>query len=168
MSSHSLLISLIKYKVWADSELHAAVASLGPSADADETHAAIRLLNHIHVVDKIFAANLQGAMHGFTDTNTPDTPSIDDLSWAVQETDNWYLSYVSDINPASLEETLQFTFVDGDKGQMNREEMLMHVITHGAYHRGAVGRILTKQSVAAPRDLFTKFLHATEPQRRAS
>jgi uncharacterized damage-inducible protein DinB len=166
MSSHSLLVSLFKYKAWADAELHAAVASLGPSADADETHAAVRLLNHIHVVDKIFAANLQGAKHGFTATNTPDTPSTTDLSWAAQETDNWYLGYISDITPASLEETLQFTFVDGDKGHMSREEMLMHVIAHGAYHRGAVGRILAQQSVAAPRDLFTKFLHVTEPARR--
>jgi uncharacterized damage-inducible protein DinB len=167
MSTHSLLVSLFKYKAWADSELHAAVASLGSDADADETHAAIRLLNHIHVVDKIFAANLQSAKHGFTATNTHDRPSITDLSWAAQETDNWYLGYVSDINPALLEETLQFTFVDGDKGQMSREEMLMHVITHGAYHRGAVGRILTRLSVAAPRDLFTKFLHTSEPLRRA-
>jgi uncharacterized damage-inducible protein DinB len=168
MSTQSLLGSLFKYKMWADAELHAAVASLGSGADADQTHAAIRLLNHIHVVDKIFAANLQGAKHGFTATNTPDTPAIDDLSWAVQETDNWYLGYVSAINAASLEEKLQFTFVDGDKGQMSREEMLMHVIAHGAYHRGAVGRILTQQSVAAPRDLLTKFLHTTEPERRLS
>jgi uncharacterized damage-inducible protein DinB len=69
---------------------------------------------------------------------------------------------------SQLNEALRFTFVDGDKGQMTRCEMLMHVITHGAYHRGAVGRILVEQSVAAPRDLLTKFLHESEPLRRSA
>lgn len=49
---------------------------------------------------------------------------------------------------------------------MSREEMLAHVITHGAYHRGAVGRIMAQLSIAPPRDVYTGFLHATEPHRR--
>jgi uncharacterized damage-inducible protein DinB len=49
---------------------------------------------------------------------------------------------------------------------MTREEMLLHVITHGAYHRGNVGQVLKSISVVPPRDLYTKFLHVTEPSRR--
>ena len=44
--------------------------------------------------------------------------------------------------------------------------MLAHVITHGAYQRGNVGQVLKSISVAPPRDLFTKFLHVSEPGRR--
>ena len=51
-------------------------------------------------------------------------------------------------------------------GRMTREEMLLHVITHGAYHRGQVGQILRAAEVLPPRDIFTRFLHATEPDRR--
>ena len=51
-------------------------------------------------------------------------------------------------------------------GTMTRGEMLLHVITHGAYHRGNVGQMLKFISVAPPRDLFTKFLHYSEPARR--
>jgi uncharacterized damage-inducible protein DinB len=63
-------------------------------------------------------------------------------------------------------ERLSFQFTDGDAGTMTREEMLFHVITHGAYHRGNVGQVLKDISVAPPRDLYTKFLHVREPSRR--
>jgi uncharacterized damage-inducible protein DinB len=51
---------------------------------------------------------------------------------------------------------------------MSREEILLHVITHGGYHRGNVGQVLKSISMAPPRDLYTKFLHRSEPQRRAA
>ena len=49
---------------------------------------------------------------------------------------------------------------------MSREEMLLHVIAHGAYHRGNVGQVLKSISMVPPRDLYTKFLHQSEPARR--
>ena len=68
--------------------------------------------------------------------------------------------------PAQLAEAVAFTFTDGQRGRMSREEMLAHVITHGSYHRGEVGQMLKRLSVAPPRDLFTAYLHRAEPQRR--
>jgi uncharacterized damage-inducible protein DinB len=49
---------------------------------------------------------------------------------------------------------------------MSREEMLAHVITHGAYHRGEVGRILLQLSIQRPREVFTGYLHKTDAARR--
>jgi uncharacterized damage-inducible protein DinB len=63
---------------------------------------------------------------------------------------------------------LAFQFTDGDAGLMTREEMLLHIITHGAYHRGNVGQVLKSISVAPPRDLYTKFLHLSDPSRRSA
>lgn len=48
---------------------------------------------------------------------------------------------------------------------MAREEMLFHVITHGAYHRGNVGQVMKSISIAPPRDLYTKFLHGVAPDK---
>jgi uncharacterized damage-inducible protein DinB len=166
MTHKQHLLSLFKCKAWADSELHAATATLGTNANPTEKHNAIRILNHIHVVDKIFIANLQGQAHGFTATNTEDTPQLDELSWATQETDAALLKLTEELTDEQLEQVIEFKFADGDKGKMSRSEMLMHVIMHGTYHRGSVGRILTQQSVAAPRDLYTKYLHTAEPARR--
>ena len=163
----ALLTSLFQFKAWADAQMFDAVDSLGPHANADERHNAVRILNHIHTVDKIFVGNLQGLPHGQTATNTVETPSLADLNWASQETDDWFVNYVAGLSAADLAQDIVFTFTDGDKGRMTREEMLMHVITHGSAHRGAVSRILFNQGVTPPRDLYTKFLHTSQPERRA-
>jgi uncharacterized damage-inducible protein DinB len=46
---------------------------------------------------------------------------------------------------------------------MTREEILLHVISHGGYHRGQVGQIIRAANVLPPRDIYTRFLHLTEP-----
>ena len=82
------------------------------------------------------------------------------------ELDAWFERYVAELSPEQAAERLRFQFTDGDAGCMSREEMLLHLITHGAYHRGNVGQMLKVMSVAPPRDLLTRFLHLSEPQRR--
>ncbi len=166
MSAKTLLHSLFKYKAWANEELFAELEKLDPSTQQAERHAALRLLNHIYVVDRIFAAHLTGAAHGYTATNTPETPTFADLRGAVTESDRWFIDYIETLAPDLLDESITFIFTDGGNGRMSREEMLAHVITHGGYHRGAVGRILAQVSIAPPRDIFTGFLHKSEPERR--
>jgi uncharacterized damage-inducible protein DinB len=166
MSASTLLQSLFRYKAWANEELFAELDKLDPVAHQAERHAAIRLLNHIHVVDRIFAAHLSDQVHGHTATNTVDTPSLETLRSAVAEVDRWYVDYVAGLPAEQLTERLQFSFTDGADGCMSREEMLAHVATHGGYHRGAVGRIMAEVSVPPPRDIFTVYLHRTEPERR--
>lgn len=166
MSSSKILISLFNYKSWAAEEIYTTLKGLNPEEHPTEFHDALRILNHIHVVDCIFKENLQGIKHQFTATNTPETPALADLWAAVQATDSWYVKYVSELDQPALDEPLIFTFVDGDLGKMTREEMLFHIITHSGYHRGSVGRILVQLSIAPPRDLFTKYLHQSEPARR--
>lgn len=161
-----MLISLFKYKSWANDELLSALERLDPVAHESERHAAIRIFNHIYVVDRIFSAHLAGGTHHYTSTNTAETPSLEVLRNSVTESDQWYVDYAERMTPALLSETIPFRFTDGDNGRMSREEMLIHVITHGGYHRGAIGRILAQLSVAPPRDIFTRYLHQSEPGRR--
>jgi len=166
MSRPPLLHSLFSYKAWANEELFAQLEKLDPVTHEAERHAAIRLLNHIYVVDRIFAAHLSGTAHAYTATNTPETPTLPELRDAVARSDRWYVAYVADLPPERLSESLSFTFTDGAAGRMSREEMLAHVVTHGSYHRGAVGRIMSQASVPPPRDIYTVYLHTSEPQRR--
>jgi uncharacterized damage-inducible protein DinB len=166
MSASPLLMSMFRYKAWANDELFAELRKLDAGQHPTERHASIRLLNHIHVVDRIFAAHLSGQAHGYSAANTTETPTLDELAAAVAETDRWYISHVAAATAGSLAEPIAFRFTDGDPGLMSREEMLAHIITHGNYHRGAVGRIMNQAGLPPPRDLFTGFLHRSEPQRR--
>jgi uncharacterized damage-inducible protein DinB len=162
----ALFHSLFRCKSWADEELYAMVATLDAAAHPETRHTAIRILNHIHVVDRIFRGNLSGQPHGYAATNTPDTPELTELLAAVRETDAWYVEYSCSLSADELAEAIGFTFTDGGHGRMSRAEMLLQVITHGGYHRGAVGRLLADCGIQPPRDIYTRYLHDSEPARR--
>lgn len=163
--SLSTLKSLFGHKARADAELFAKLATLPPE-HADQLHTCLRTLSHIHIVDRIFHAHLSGEPRPFDATHAKEVPPLEQLRQEVEATDAWYLAYVGEVTEASLSEALSFTFTDGDAGRMTREEMLLHVITHGSNHRGNVGQVLKSISVAPPRDLYTRFLHLSEPARR--
>ena len=166
MTTPTLLHHLFKYKAWANEELFSQVEKLDAEDFPTQRHRAVRLLNHVYVVDRMFAAHLSGAIHGYTATNTVETPSLAELRAAVAELDAWYIEYVRNLPVDRLVEPVDFVFSDGGNGRMSREEMLAHVATHGGYHRGAVGELLVVGSIAAPRDIFTRYLHEAEPERR--
>jgi uncharacterized damage-inducible protein DinB len=172
VSIMSILPTLFAQKSWANNELFNLLATVTAPEHASAVHSAMRTLNHIYVVDRIFRAHLLSEPHGYTatntntNTNTDATPSLGELHFAAAETDAWYEQYSAAVTPSQLQERIAFQFTDGDAGRMTREEMLAHIITHGAYHRGNVGQILKSISVAPPRDLLTKFLHVREPHRR--
>ena len=162
----SLLQALFRQKAAINQEFFDVVGQLDAVAHAIERHAIIRLLNHIHVVDRIFAGHLRNEPHGYAATNTPDTPELGALREAVRASDQGYLELVAALTPPQLAQAVDFTFTDGLRGRMTREEMLGHVLTHGSYHRGEVGQMLKRIAAAPPRDLFTAYLHRAEPQRR--
>ena len=160
--------SLFAHKSWANNELFNVLATVSLEAHAAAVHTAIRTLNHIHVVDQIFQAHLRGEPHEFSATNTEATPELGKLQFGVAETDAWFESYASTVSEGQLARRIAFRFTDGDAGSMTRQEMLLHVVMHGSYHRGNVGQLLKSIAVAPPRDLYTKFLHLSEPARRQS
>ena len=155
-----------RYKTWANAQILDALALIDSSRYPSEWTQAIRLMNHTHVVDRIFAAHLGGATHSFDATNTPETPTLEGLRESIARSDAWFQEYVEQAGDDALDETLAFTFTDGQHGSMTRAEMLFHVLAHGAYHRGNVGMILVACGVDRPSDTFTRFLHLAEPARR--
>lgn len=166
MSAGTLLKSLLVYQAWANDELLEKLAGLDPRRNAKDRHAALRLMNHIHVVSRIFAAHLSGVAHGYASDNTEETPEPAELRAAMVESDRWYLDYAETVSEQRLAEPVAFIFTDGDKGCMTRQEMLTHVVLHGSYHRGEIGRLLATVAVSPPWDTYAVHLHQVEPSRR--
>ncbi|MBB4570707.1 DinB family protein [Rhizobium leucaenae] len=166
MSELSLLQTLFRYQASANQELLDAIGRFDPVRHDKERHQSIRLMNHSLIVGRIFAAHLTGQEHGYTDDNTPETPSLPDLHAALTASDQWYLQYLENITPELLSEALPFVFTDGDRGCMTRQEMLLHIVTHGGYHRGEIGRLLTQLSITPPWDTLAVHLHRADPSRR--
>jgi uncharacterized damage-inducible protein DinB len=161
-----ILKTLVSYQAWANDALFKALRAMDTARHQAEFHQAMRLVSHIHIVSEIFAAHLEGRPHGYKIDNTEATPDLEDLHAAISARDQWYLDYLSDASPQQLAEKTGFSFTDGDRGYMSREEMITHVVTHATYHRGEAGRILMQQAIEGPWDTFAVFLHAHEPERR--
>jgi uncharacterized damage-inducible protein DinB len=164
MDQLSTLERVFSYKAKANEEILAAMRQFDDASPAKEI--AIRVLNHTYAVDRIFAANLRHAEHGYTSPNPGQAPSLEELSAAIKISDRWYVDYVSHLDAAQLAERIDFTFTDGLPARMSREEMLMHVTVHGEYHRGQISLIMMQNSITPPGDGFTSFLHKSEASTR--
>ena len=155
----ALLPTLFQAKAWANQQLFALLEQQLQALAADTQTAAVRMLNHVWLVEQIFQANLQQLPHGFDALNTPDTPTLAALQARQQASDAWYQQYLRSMDASQLGEAVDFRFVDGKPGRMQRCEMLLHLITHGSYHRGMVGRMLAEAGIRPPKDSLTIFLH---------
>ena len=162
MSVQTLLTSLLRYKAWADRELVDALAARGHELPEKEREGVLRLLGHLHIVDGIFVAHLEGRPHGFASTEPIDVPRPDTLFAAIAETDHWLIDHAAELDDRALEAQIAFVFTDGRAGRMSREEMLAHLIAHGGYHRGEIGQILTRQLGGSPPDTYTGYLRRFE------
>jgi uncharacterized damage-inducible protein DinB len=155
---------LFGYKAWANDELFTALAKL--DRESPITGLAVKALSHSYVVDRIFAAHLRRKRHAYTSANLSEMPTLEDLSADIRESDREYVDYVSALGRDRLAERIDFTFTDGAPGRMSREEMLMHVITHGIGHRGQVSAVMLLNSVPPPKDGLTTYLHESEASTR--
>ena len=161
---HETLQRLFRYKAWANDALLTALAGLGDESPI--TQLAIKALSHSYVVDRIFAAHLQRQDHEYGSANPAEMPTLEDLSADIRTSDRDYISYVSWLDRGQLAERIDFTFTDGAPGRMSREEMLLHVITHGVGHRGQVSALLLLNKEAPAKDGFTTWLHEAEAMER--
>ena len=158
------LSCLFRYKAWANDELLTALAMLG--IDSPITKLAIKALSHTYVVDQIFAAHLRRENHGYTSANLNQMPALEDLSADIRTSDREHVDYVSGLDRDQLAERIDFAFTDGAPGRMSREEMLMHLITHGVGHRGQVSAVMLLNAVTPSKDGFTTYLHNAEASTR--
>jgi len=151
---------LIGCKQWADNELHEMVAGHIDRLDAGDASIVIRILDHFHVVDRIFQHHLQGLPHAFKAPRSEVMPDLAQLAEATRTVDAWYVSYVVSMSAPDFEEPVDFTFTSGRPVRMTRGEILLHVCQHGAYHRGNAGILFQKQGIAPGRDAITDYLEA--------
>ena len=161
---HDTLQRLFRYKAWANDELLTALARLG--GESPITGLAIKALSHSYTVDRIFSAHLRRKAHVYRSANLSEMPTLEDLSADIRRSDREYIDYVSGLDRDQLQERIDFAFTDGAPGRMSREEMLMHVITHGIGHRGQVSAVMLLNSVPPAKDGFTTYLHEAEAPTR--
>jgi len=158
MGDNDFLISLFEHKAWCNLGLLEALRAAPADIDRRTWALILFTFEHTAIVDQVFRARLEGAEPGFASTVDTTMPDLGRLAKTMARTDAWYLNYVRNVRPPELVEVVDFSFVDdGSPGRMTRSDMLAHVITHGASHRGAIGKMLEGASVPGASDMVTTF-----------
>ena len=163
-----LLDDLLRYKHWADRRTLDAVAKIDAHRFPSAWTFARQQLDHMIRVEELFRARLLGHREPHSATSSDTVPDLENLAQRLSESDDWLQSYARSLEPEQRTESIHFQFVDGQRGTLSREEVLYHLINHGTYHRGAIGRTLELADARRPADTYTVFIHAIEPERRAA
>jgi uncharacterized damage-inducible protein DinB len=155
---HSQLIAV---KRWADRGLYDVVGRNLDRLSREEASIMLRVLDHMHVVDKIFQHHLRGLPHAFRAPRSETVPELAALADSVREVDDWYASYVDKLTADELGESIDFVFTSGKPARMRRGEIILHICLHGTYHRGNAGAVLQLKGLTPSPDSITDFLEDT-------
>jgi uncharacterized damage-inducible protein DinB len=154
----SVLVSLFEHKAWCNQRLVEALRAAPADVERRAWATILFTFDHTSRVDEVFKARLQGAELPMTSTVASALPDLEATAARMAATDAWYLDYARGATAAELAEVVEFAFVDdGAPGRMTKGDMLAHVITHGASHRGAVGKMLEGLKVPGASDMVTTF-----------
>jgi uncharacterized damage-inducible protein DinB len=162
----ALILNQLRYKRWADRRTLEGVALVDSARFASEIAFARQQLNHMVRVEEVFRARLLGNSEPHTSSNSEVVPVLEQLSKRLSESNDWLQAYAESTPSEKLVEKIHFRFLDGKSGTMTRDEVLFHLVNHGTYHRGAIGRALDLAGGLRPADTYTVFVHAAEPERR--
>jgi uncharacterized damage-inducible protein DinB len=157
--SNDFLVSLFEHKAWCNRGLVGALRAAPADVDRRQMAVILLTLDHTSIVDQLFRARLAGeAEPGFEDVVARRVPNLDELAATMAATDAWLIDYAGRVTPAELETRVESKFVsDEDEGRMTRGQMLAHLITHGASHRGAIGKMLEGLNLPGAPDMVTTF-----------
>lgn len=155
---HTPYPQLIAIKRWADRGLYDVVSRNFGRLTGEDASIMLRVLDHIHVVDRIFQHHLQELPHTFRVPRSEKVPELQALANSVREVDDWYASYVDSLTADDFEQPVNFVFTSGRPARMRRGEIILHVCLHGTYHRGNAGAVLQLKGITPSRDSITDFL----------
>jgi uncharacterized damage-inducible protein DinB len=118
--SHPPYTQLVAIKQWADRGLYDAVCRQFDQLSNEDATLMLRILDHVHTVDRIFQHHLQGLPHPFAAPRSEKLPELSTLAQQAQQVDDWYVSYAQTVTQAELDEPLEFTFTSGKPARASR------------------------------------------------
>src|SRR5687768_6587207 len=118
------------YNAWANREILRAVAA-APSAPAR----AVEVMAHLVGAEWAWLRRLGPA--------SPDMPvwpnlSLDECDRQLRTLSSTWKTYLDGLTPADLERELSYVNFKGERWTNVVADILIHVFTHGCYHRGQI------------------------------
>ena len=164
MTTTHTIQMLTRYNAWANKAIFEAVAAL-PGGEVTKERPTlfknmVNTLNHLHVVDLIWQAHIEGRDHRIPALNTVLYPDLTKLWLAQQAIDAWYISWCDMLSEADADEPVRFTLIGGKQGEMRRSDIVLHMVNHTSYHRGFVADLFYQVPARPPLTDLPVFLTA--------
>jgi uncharacterized damage-inducible protein DinB len=147
LTSH--LTRLFEYDAWANREVLSGLRGQSPPQAR-----ALKLMAHILSSQRLWMARLEH--QPYTQPVWPDH-SIEECEKQAAELQALWKTYLTSSTEATLAQTVDYKNSHGEPWTSRKDDILMHLITHSAYHRG--------QAAAAVRaagftPAYTDFIHS--------
>lgn len=149
MHSLSYFRVQFKYNKWANEE----AARMLRGLDRPDS-SMLKVLAHIAAAEVLWLDRIQGRK-----SEMPVWPelTITEFVGHAVATSNRYLSFLDEISEEEYTRPVAYTNSKGEPWASRVEEILMHVLLHGAYHRGQLAMMVRK---AGGQPVLTDFIHA--------
>jgi uncharacterized damage-inducible protein DinB len=145
---NSLLPRLFSYDAWANREI---IRSL--RATPDFPPKALKLLSHILSAEILWYERIEGQEQSLAVWPDLSLPECDALAQRMGELWPRYLEQGED----ALAKEVRYKNSKGESWNSRAEDILLHLITHSAYHRGQIAMAMR---AAGHQPAYTDFIHA--------
>ncbi len=136
----------LEYKTWADETLYQYLSQFSEEFFVKETPIVFKsilgVLNHVYQIDRIWLNHIQQQHNEFTSKLPESFYSFNELTSMQRDSNKELLELYGSFNESELKLLIDFKFINGEKGSMKREAMMMHLVNHATYHRGHIASML--------------------------
>ncbi len=148
----SLLSRLFSYDAWANREI---IRSLRETPNFPPN--ALKLLSHILSAEMLWYERIEGQLQSLA--VWPDL-SLAECEALAQRLDGIWRRYLEQ-GEAALAKEISYKNSKGESWSSRAEDILLHLVTHSAYHRG---QIATAMRAAGQEPAYTDFIHAARKE----
>ncbi len=153
-----------RYKRWVNQVSYVNLAKVDPDELVQERTvlfgSMIKVLNHIHAMDRVWQAHLIGEDHGYSTRNPDECPTFSELRKRQAQIDDWYVDYTQRLSSEEAARQVEFEFIGGGPGSLTVSQIITHVAMHGVYHHGHIGtslREIEADTVTIDLPVFLRF-----------
>ena len=140
---------LFAYDGWANQEV-----LTGLRASATPLPRALELMAHIFSSERLWMARLEQKPHTLP---VWPTLTLEECDGQATELPVLWKNYLADRSEADLAEPVSYRNSKGEPWSSRKDDILMHLITHSAYHRGQVAMAVR---AAGRTPAYTDFIHS--------
>jgi len=140
---------LFAYDDWANREVLASLESV-----KDPPARSVKLLAHIFSAERLWLERL--LLQKQTNPVWPDF-TLERCKLEAAELPDLWKDYLASVNESALARSLAYKNTKGESFTSQKQDILIHVVMHSAYHRG---QIAADMRAAGFTPAYTDFIHA--------